>query len=387
MEWGAEQLTWLRRIERERDNLHAALAWAATGADLMVGQRMATALWRFWWQRGLMAQGRRWLDWALSLPASPDLRAKLLQIAGQFANWSGEMTAAQAYLEAALTSYRACDDTAEIAWTLHRLGLTIAELGDPDRGLALAEESVAVNRMLDDERGLAYALQTAGNVARMSGDRDRAEGYAEEALALCRASGNQLLTPYLLRQLMVVALARGDDARAGAFGEESLALAREIEDPHAITATLTDLLRLARRHHGLKETEARGREGLSVLRRIGANQYAETMLEIMAWAAAERGQPERAAAVLGAASAMRRSSGASRDVLDRSAYETTLAAVRAAVGDERFATAWARGQSLSLSAAIAEALPPVEPVSEHIAKIDAPRPIDVAHSGELCHSG
>ena len=383
MEWGAEQLAWLRRLERERDNLHAALAWAAAGADPAAGQRMAMALWRFWWQRGLMSQGRRWLEWALSLPAEPSLRARLLLLAGQFAYWSGEMHAAQAYLEASLGIYRQCDDTAEIAWTLHRLGLTIAERGEPERGLALCEESIALCRMLGDERGLAYALQTAGNVARMGGDRDRPEAYAEEALALCRASGNQLLTPYPLRQLLMVALTRSDDARARVLGEESLALAWAIEDPHAITSVLTDLLRLARRQRNLEETEARGREGLGVLRRIGANQYAEAILEIMAWAASERGQPERAAMVLGAASALRQASGTSRDVLDRAAYNETLAATRAAAGDARFAAAWARGQSLSLDAAIAEALPPIEPASEHSAKQDAARPVDAAPGGEL----
>jgi hypothetical protein len=171
---------------------------------------------------------------------------------------------------------------------------------------------------------------------------------------------------------MMVALTRGDDARARALGEEALALAREIEDPHAILSVLTDLLRLARRRRDLGEVEARGREGLSVLRRIGANQYAEAILEIVAWAASERGQPERAAVVLGAASASRRSSGAIRDVLDRPTYDEMLRAVRAAAGEERFAAAWARGQSLSLDAAIAEALPPLASAGEHTATTDVP---------------
>jgi hypothetical protein len=97
-----------------------------------------------------------------------------------------------------------------------------------------------------------------------------------------------------------------------------------------------------------------------VLRRVGGNQYSEAMLEMMARAAWERGQPERAAVVLGAASALRLSNGTSRDVLDRSAYDETMATTRAALGDERFTAAWTRGQSLSLSAAIAEAVPPIE---------------------------
>lgn len=109
-----------------------------------------------------------------------------------------------------------------------------------------------------------------------------------------------------------------------------------------------------------------------MLWRIGANQYAEAILELMAWAACERGQPERAAVVLGAASALRWASGASRDVLDRTTHDETLAAARTAAGDERFAAAWGHGESLSLSAAIAEALPPSEASSEPTATVNAP---------------
>jgi predicted ATPase/DNA-binding XRE family transcriptional regulator len=57
MEWGPDGLVWLKRLERERDNLHAALSWAAAGGDVAAGQRMTAALWRYWWQRG--ARSRR----------------------------------------------------------------------------------------------------------------------------------------------------------------------------------------------------------------------------------------------------------------------------------------------------------------------------------------
>ena len=101
----------------------------------------------------------------------------------------------------------------------------------------------------------------------------------------------------------------------------------------------------------------RGREALAVLRRLGASNSAAITLEIMAWTVQARGHGERAAAVLGAASALRESGGISRDVLDQSTYEETLATVRAAAGEDRFAAGWARGRALALDAAIAEALP------------------------------
>jgi predicted ATPase/DNA-binding XRE family transcriptional regulator len=356
MEWGAAGLTWLKRLERERDNLHAALSWAATGGDVTAGQQVTAALWRFWWQRGPLTEGRRWYDWALSLPAEPSLRARLLVRAGQLAYWQGDVPIVRALYEASLALYREQDDMPGIASVLHRLGLLTADLGDVVRGLALCAESVALCRRLGDERGLAYALLSASAVAWMGGHADRAEACAEEALTLCRAAGTPLLTPYVLRTLMGVANLRGDGARARLLGEECLALFRAIEDPNGLMAALVDLLMLARRQDDLEAVETRGREALAVLRRLGLSRYTATTLEIMAWAAHARGQPERAAAALGAASALRDSTGVARDALERSSYEQTLAAARTAAGDGRFHAAWTRGRALSPDVAIAEAL-------------------------------
>ncbi|MGH2600996.1 MAG: ATP-binding protein, partial [Dehalococcoidia bacterium] len=363
MEWGAAGLTWLKRLDRERDNLDAALSWAATAGDVAAGQQMTAALWRFWWQRGRFTEGRRWYDWALGLPAEPSVRARLLARAGQLAYWQGDMPAAQRLYEASLALNREQDDMPEIASVLHRMGLLAADLGDGEQGLVLCAESVALCRGLGDDRGLAYALLSASAVAWMGSHADRAETYAEEALALCRAAGSPLLTPYVLRILIGVANLRGDSARASLLGEECLTLFREIEDPNGLIAALVDLLDLARCEGDLEAVETHGREALFVLRRLGLSRYTAITLEIMAWAAQMRGRPERAAALLGAAGAVRDATGIARDALERSAYEQTLAGLRAAAGDGRFTAGWTRGRALSPDAAIAEALAEAAPPS------------------------
>ncbi len=63
---GPEQLGWAARLERERDNLRAALAWAGAARDAATGRRLAGALWRFWAVRGPLSEGRRWLREALA---------------------------------------------------------------------------------------------------------------------------------------------------------------------------------------------------------------------------------------------------------------------------------------------------------------------------------
>ena len=59
---GQHATMWLERLDAERDNLRAALAWALHGGDLVLGLYLAPALWRYWYMRGHFAEGRQWLE-------------------------------------------------------------------------------------------------------------------------------------------------------------------------------------------------------------------------------------------------------------------------------------------------------------------------------------
>src|SRR5262249_2373794 len=94
----AERSVWLERLEQEHDNLRAALAWAqATPGGGETALRLAGRLAWFWWARGHLSEGRRWLEAALTRAGAPERtpsRARALRGAGLLAWAQGDNTVA-----------------------------------------------------------------------------------------------------------------------------------------------------------------------------------------------------------------------------------------------------------------------------------------------------
>ena len=79
-------------LEREHDNLRIALAWAGDMGDHDTLLRLASALASFWYYRGNLNEGRRWLSQALETPANaeaPRPRAWALTWSGLLASVCG----------------------------------------------------------------------------------------------------------------------------------------------------------------------------------------------------------------------------------------------------------------------------------------------------------
>jgi hypothetical protein len=57
---GPDQKQWLNRLDREAQNLRAALTWSLAN-DQRVALQLVASLWPFWMARGDLKHGREWL--------------------------------------------------------------------------------------------------------------------------------------------------------------------------------------------------------------------------------------------------------------------------------------------------------------------------------------
>ena len=316
---GSGQQAWLERLEREHDNLRAALHWARESGETAYGLQFAGALWRFWYLHGHLSEGRTWLDGLLSRPPTED------------------------------------DPAAARATALIGAGVLAYTQADYERAARLCEDSLALYQALSDKRGIAVALNILGNVAMNQGDDGRAVTLSEASLALHRELGDRRGIAVALNNLGFLTLARGDYSRAVALCEESLTLNKRLGDARGISSALNNLADAARAQGHYGRAASLYEECLSLYHTMGDKASLAGCLEDMAEVVRARGEPERAARLLGAATTLREAIGAPLPAASRVGYERGMAALHTTLGESAFAEAWAAGAALSSDEAVDEA--------------------------------
>ena len=190
---GPDEVAWIDRVEREHDNVRAALAWAVAAGETDLALRLATAVARFWHLRGHFNEGRQWLADAIRAApgAEPELRARAYAGAATLARIQGDYTSARALLEGALGAYRDAGHRKGIGRTLSNLGGIAVDEGELEHARDLHEQGVELLRQLGDEHELAGALDNLADLALNTGDYARAAAVSEEALELYRRGGSR----------------------------------------------------------------------------------------------------------------------------------------------------------------------------------------------------
>ncbi len=244
---GREQTRTLDRLDRDQGNLRSAIIWWRDQGETERALRMSGALWRFWWLRGDMEDGRTLLEGLLLQSASvlASVRAKALNGAGVLAESQGESEQSARFHEESLAISRALGDLRGVAWSLNNLGVVAINSGDLERAEMLLQENLAVAEATGDTASIALALMDLGQVAHHLADHDLAASFFTRSLEHFRKLGNESHMARALNNLGDVAFRRGDYQRAQALLAESLTLHRRVGDRLGIASTMNNLASLA----------------------------------------------------------------------------------------------------------------------------------------------
>jgi predicted ATPase len=317
--FGARQGEWLDRLEREHDNLRAALEWCrAEEGGRESGLRMAGSLLRFWTVRGHICEGHERLIALLSPAESAPTPGR-----------------ARALIAAASLSY---------------------SRGDLPAAAAFCQEGRSAAQEVGDLQTLAHALNLSGTVARIQGGLDVAGVFYEDSMAVSRNANDAWNTALAYANLALIPFCEEDYQRAADLFAESLTRFRHLGDTMYVATDVHFLGRIAQHQGDYARAVALHKESLDLYRETGNLPGLAYCLDGLAGVATARGEPERAARLLGAEEALRETHALPVYPAIRVDHERNVAATRAALSAEAFAAAWAEGRAMALEQAIEDAL-------------------------------
>jgi len=244
---GPDQASWLARLDREHDNVRAALDRLGEMDARIDELRLAAALGRFWYLRGHIAEGITRLGRALEHNDAliDPLRAKGLRQLSALALIQGDYPLARTSAEHALSLNEELGDEEGVARTLSNLGAILHAQGDMARAAEILDECIRRCTILGQARLLALAENNRGDVALSQGELRVASVHFERSLAAMRNLGDTANIARALYNVGAVALEEHELERAAACFAESIDLAQEVGEPEDIAWCMIGVAALA----------------------------------------------------------------------------------------------------------------------------------------------
>ncbi|MCX5067959.1 winged helix-turn-helix domain-containing protein [Micromonospora lupini] len=224
----AEQLHWLRRLDAERDNLHAALRRATAAGDASDAAGLVAALSFYWWLRGMRGEAARLAAGVLDLlgdEAPPGLSEEfVLCVYNTSLAGAGHLPS----LGTQRSVIRSLDRPPRQPFLLYLSGIST---GPPSGGAEHVEELMRELRQLVGPDAWINALGAMGSGSALmwSSQWDRARTALVAALDGFRSTGDRWGCMITLGALGELAAREGDPATAGAHMDEAMGLAEALE--------------------------------------------------------------------------------------------------------------------------------------------------------------
>jgi non-specific serine/threonine protein kinase len=212
-------------------------------------------------------------------------------------------------------------DVEATAWSLVLRAMPLWNTGDTAAAAELAESALSLARLMHVERAELDALDCLCGILVTSGELTRAIDMGEEGLAKSKDRGELWVRGYLLNFLAQAYWLRGDQDHGDALAREAVACKYALDDRFGLTVTL----------------------------------------ETLAWMAAELGQHERAACLLGSAEGVRDEISVTVVELFRTQHERSASTIVKAIGQKSFDDVFARGRAMTIGERVTFAVEDQQP--------------------------
>lgn len=317
-EWaGPRQVDWAKRLHLDHANIRLALEYSmARPAEVATGIQMAAQPW-FWASMDHLNEARLWIDRGLAQLSKPSHElAWALATRGYIAAFQGDDVALRELPERAHAMALELDDLPVLALANHVIGFRQSlERGGIRKAIPLFAEALRQY----DETGMAgqyhdsVVVELAATHVLLH-EFDRAAELTEDLYTRCAAAGERLNLSFALWLRALISFLGNDDPdRAEEDLLEALRIKRLFRDTLGIGLTL----------------------------------------EVLSWAAATRGDAERAAVIMGGADRIWQTIGSRHLQGKRARYESQA---RASVGASSFEASYTRGRALRIDEVVAYGL-------------------------------
>ncbi|GIF68550.1 hypothetical protein Ais01nite_65850 [Asanoa ishikariensis] len=314
----ADGTGWLHRLEREHDNLDAAVDWFLDQDDPGSSLRLLWDTWTFWWRRGHVDEAGRHLTRILD-------RQHLLS------HWG-------------------------LGRALLAVGGTAIVSGLPERAEELLSRALAVVRAGGDDATLTVVLGTYGQFLAQQGERERARRYLIEAGELSITAGEGWQNSLVHSRLALLALEAGEAEEA--WDNVRVALDLASRGQQQFTALIAHYTWALCANAAGDPIDARQHlvDGLGLAADAGDEAALSTFLGALGDIDSRDGDLTAAVRLAAAAQALRTPS----NEMWMRAFTPSWppmgldpAAARAELGGDRYDAAWRAGEALGVDRAIA----------------------------------
>jgi predicted ATPase/DNA-binding SARP family transcriptional activator len=359
---GADQISWLDRLQEDQDNVRSAWEFCFREEELEAAGRLVCSFFHYWPRRGNISEGRIWTNRLLERPEAgmqPGRHADILGVAGYLAFVQRDFPAAKSMLEQSVTLGRIAGNREATAWALQWLGRIMnLSRGDSKAVRPIMEEALAMYRDLGNHWGIAFELYHLSGLDESEGHYEEARAHGRESLAIFQELGDVLMIGVVLGGLADIAQSQENLEEAGEYQEQCLRNARATGSIYVTANTCHDLAWIRLRQGRASAAGSLFEESLRLSNEYGNKPAALSSLAGTAAVLLFNGQVKEATGLLGAVEASL-DENAIRDVLEtrvRDQIDHYRNLVKLQLEDPILAEAWREGQAMGLEQAIEQAM-------------------------------